>query len=77
MQTVTWREEAGGNFVAELAGFDLIVRQAANSHLAQFHVQVRRSAGGGAVLGSGTTLGIAEAMNAAEKMAGRSKVWHR
>ena len=74
MNTVTWREEAGGKFVAELARFNLIVRQPADSHPAHFLVQVRRSADAGAVVGSGRTLGIAEAMNAAEKIAERAKV---
>jgi len=79
MTTPQWREEAGGRFVAETARFNLVVRRTASAPdgsattaitaPARFLVLMRRTSGADALVGSGTTLGIAKAMDAAEKMA--------
>ena len=79
MTTPQWREEAGGRFVAETAHFNLVVRWTASAPTgspttaitapARFHVLMRQPSGAHALVGSGTTLGIAKAMDAAEKIA--------
>ena len=73
MEALEWREETGGSFVAEAGRFSLIVRVTGSHQQARFVVLLRRSRGESALIGSGTTPGIREAMNAAEKTVGHSE----
>jgi CheY-like chemotaxis protein len=67
MEAPVWREEAGGTFVAETAGFTIKVRRTARRQHFCFFVLKRTDV----LVGSGTTADIAAAMTAAQDMAGR------
>jgi CheY-like chemotaxis protein len=69
MNTSQWREDDDGTFVAELSRFRLRVRRIGDRRGARFMVLRRHPKGAPALIASGTTDGLGEAMNAAEKTA--------
>ena len=72
METLEWQKEQSGAFIAETDSFKLIVHWIAVPRQARFQVLARLPAGLDALIGSGTTESVGEAMDAAEKMATRS-----
>lgn len=71
MQNLQWREDRGGVFIAETAGFCLQVFKSADRRYVRYLVLKQHMGGVDELVGSGTFCAIGEAMNAAEKMAER------
>ncbi len=71
METPEWREQSDGTFIAETARFSLIVCRLPDRRHARFLVMARQATGPDALAGSGTTEGVAQAMQEAERAAQR------
>lgn len=71
MEHLVWRKDAAGDFVAETAGFHLMVRQVAKCHYARFLVLARQGSAADRVLGAGVAVDVAQGMKEAQNLVER------
>lgn len=71
MSDIAWREQQGGDFIAEMTGSCLRVSRTPGRHHVRFLIEATDPSGAPMVIGSGTMESIGEAMQAAERMATR------